>query len=57
MAVVERNAYILPDTGTAAEVNSFTPDHKPMKIKIIDAAVHYDCPYDGTTYILVIRSV
>ena len=33
MAVVERNAYILPDTGTAAEVNSFTPDNAPMTIQ------------------------
>ena len=33
MAVVERNAYILPDTGTAAEVNYFTPDNAPMTIQ------------------------
>ena len=57
MSVVGKNTYIISDIGTTAEVNSFTLDHKPMKIKIIDAAVHYDCPYDGTTYILVIRSV
>ena len=54
IAVVGINTYILSDTGTAAEVNSFTPDHAPMTIKIVDAAVYYYCSYDGTTYILVI---
>ena len=57
MAVVGKNAYILSDTGTTAEVNSFTLDHAPMTIKIVDAAVQYDCPYDRTTYILVIRNM
>ena len=56
MAVVGRNAYILSDTGTAAEVNSFNPDHAPTTIRIVDAAVQYDFPYYGTTYILVIRN-
>ena len=57
MAVLGRNAYILSDIGTPAEVNAFTSDHAPMTIKIVDAAVQYDCPYDRTTYILVIRNM
>ena len=57
MAVVERHAYILKDTRMTAEVNAFTPDHAPMKIKIVDASVQYNCLYDGTIYILVTRNV
>ena len=54
MAVVGRNTYILSDTGVTVEVNAFTPGHAPMTIKIVDAAVQYDFPYDITTYVLVI---
>ena len=54
MAVVGRNAYILSYTGATAEVNAFTPDHAEMTIQIVDAAVQYDCPYTGITYIMVI---
>ena len=57
MKVLGRNTDILSDTGTTAEVNAFTPDHAPMTIKIVDAAVQYDCPYDRTTYILLILNV
>ena len=56
MEAVGRNAYILSDTKTTAEVNAFTPVHIPMTSKIVDAAVQDDCPYDGITYILVIQN-
>ena len=32
------------------------PDYDSMQIKIVDAAVQYDCPYTGKTHILVIRN-
>ena len=35
-------------------MNAFTPDHAAMMIQMVDAAVQYDCPYTGITYILVI---
>ena len=54
MALVGRNTYILSDTGATVEVNAFTPGHAPMTIKIVDAAVQYDFPYDITIYVLVI---
>ena len=54
MAVLGRNFYILSYTRMTSEVNAFTPDHAPMTIKIVDDAVQYDFPYDGTIYILVI---
>lgn len=55
MPVVGRHAYVISDTGRTAEVNAFTPDYKAMNVRIVDAAVKYECPYDGTNYILVIR--
>lgn len=55
MPVVGRHACIISDTGKTADVNAFTPDYKSMTIPIVDAAVQYDCPYDGKTYVLVIR--
>jgi hypothetical protein len=56
MPVVGRNAYIISDTGRIADVNPFTPDYDSMQIPIVDAAVQYECPYDGQSYIFVIRN-
>jgi hypothetical protein len=56
MPVVGRNAYIISDTGRIADVNPFTPDYDSMRISIVDAAIRYDCPYDGASYILVLRN-
>ena len=56
MPVVGRHAFIISDTGRVAEVNAFTPDYDPMQLSIVNAAIKYDCPYDGQTYILVIRN-
>jgi hypothetical protein len=54
--VVGRNAYIISDMGRIADMNSFTPDYASMRISIVDAAVRYDCPYDGKTYIFVLQN-
>ncbi len=56
MPVVGRHAYIISDTGRVADVSPFTPDYSSMKIRVVDAAVQYDCQYTGTSYILVIRN-
>jgi len=56
MPVVGQNAYIISDTGRIADVNPFTPDYDSMHVSIVDAAIRYDCPYDGRSYILVIRN-
>jgi hypothetical protein len=56
MAVVGRHAFIISDSGRIADVNPFTPDYKSMQVPIVDAAVLYECPYNGTTYVLVIRN-
>jgi hypothetical protein len=57
MPVAGRHAFIISDTGRVADVNAFTSDYKPMQVSIVDAAIQYDCPYDGQTYILVIQNV
>jgi hypothetical protein len=56
MPVVGRHAFIISDTGQVAKVNAFTPDYDPMQLSTVDAAIQYDCPYDGHTYILVLRN-
>jgi hypothetical protein len=56
MPVVGRNSCIIADTGHIAEVNPFTPDYNSMQVPIVDAAIQYECPYSGTSYILVIRN-
>eukprot|EP00957_Ditylum_brightwellii_P122994 9377905-Ditylum_brightwellii.AAC.1 len=54
--VVGRHAYVISDTGRAADVSPFTPDYNSMKIKIVDAVIKYDCPYNGMSRILVVRN-
>jgi hypothetical protein len=54
MLVVGRNAYIISDTGRVADVNAFTPDCSSMRISIVDAAVGYECPYNGKSYIFLL---
>jgi hypothetical protein len=56
MPVAGRHAFIILDTRRVAYVNPFTPDYEPMQLSIVCAAIQYDCPYDGQTYILVIRN-
>jgi hypothetical protein len=56
MPVVGKFAFIISNTGRIADVKAYAPDYDTMQIPIVDAAVKYECPYDGTTYILVIRN-
>jgi hypothetical protein len=54
--VVGSETYILADLGKTLDVYPNTPDYKPMHIKMVDAAVRYESPFDGKVYILVIRN-
>ena len=56
MLLVGRHEDVFSSTGRMAYVKPYMPDYEPMKIQIIDAAVQYDCFYDGRTYILVIKN-
>ena len=57
MPVVGDNAYIIADTGKWVEVSPFSPDYEPIRVKLVDAAVLYEDPYNGEEYILVLRNV
>ena len=56
MPVVGRNTYIFRYTGKTASVSAFSPDYDPLKTKIVDAAVLYQCPYSGNASLLVIMN-
>ena len=56
MPVVGRNSFILSETGRTVNVSPFTPDYQPLVAQIVDAAIQYDDPFDGQSYILVIRN-
>jgi hypothetical protein len=56
MPVVGCNAYVISKTGRTTEVSAYSPECEPKRIELVDAAVQYDCPYNGKTYILVIRN-
>jgi hypothetical protein len=38
------------------QVNPFTPDYPALKARMVDAAIKYECPYNGNEYILIIRN-
>ena len=56
MPVVGKNAYILAEHGKTISVSPFSPDYKPLDVPMVDAAVQYDCLYEGKSVILVLRN-
>ena len=56
MPVVGTHSTIISDTGRIADVSPYTPDYKSMQVKIVDAAVRYECPYTGQEYVLLIQN-
>ena len=56
MPVVGKHAYIIAKTGKIVDVSPFTPDYKPLTVPLVDATVRYDNPYNGKSYILVLRN-
>ena len=59
MPVAGRNAYVISDTGRiASKVIPFMLNYKKStQISIVDAAVRYDCPFHGQTYLLVVQNI
>ena len=41
--------------GESVDVAPFTPDYKPIRVELVDAALKYECPYSGETKIVIIR--
>jgi hypothetical protein len=56
MPVVSSGAYILAHSGKTADISAYNPNYKSKQIPLVDAALQYNSPYDGKTYILVIRN-
>ena len=56
MPVMGRDALVVSDAGRVMEVNPFTPDYDAMKVKLVDAALKYDCPHEDKSYILLVRN-
>ena len=56
MPVVGKHAYIIAETGKKVDVSPFTPDYKPLTVPLVDATIKYDNPYNGKSYILVLRN-
>lgn len=56
MPVVGRDVLIVADVGKTVEVNPFTPDYPAMTVRLVDAALKYECPYTGVEYLLLIRN-
>ena len=50
------HAYLLDDTGKTEDVNAFTIGHKTLVIHIMDAAIKYECHYEGNEFALAIRN-
>ena len=55
MPVIGKNAYILSKIGETVDIAPVTPDYKPIRVELVDAALKYECPYSGETKILIIR--
>eukprot|EP00957_Ditylum_brightwellii_P076246 5795935-Ditylum_brightwellii.AAC.2 len=56
MPCMGRDALVLSDTGRVMEVYLFTPDYNAMKVRLVDAALKYDCPHTDKTHILLVRN-
>lgn len=56
MIVVGRNAFVVNETGKTVDVHAFSPDHPALTLKLIDAVVKYDCPYKGSSQLLLMRN-
>ena len=55
MPVIGMNAYILSKIGENVDVAPFPTDYKPISVKLVDAALKYECPYNDKVKILIIR--
>ena len=54
MLVVGQHSYIINYSGQKVDVRPFTPQYQSMEAELVDAALLYECPYEGKSHILVI---
>ena len=53
-ANIGQHSYIIYYSGQKVNVRSFTPQYRSMEAELVDAALLYECPYEGKLHILVI---
>ena len=57
MAVVGSQAFVFSTSGKTCDVQAFSKEANGMSgVHIVDAAIAYDCPFSGQTFMLVIRN-
>ena len=56
MPVVGQHSYIINHSRQKVDVRPFTPQYRSLKAELVDAALLYECPYEGKSHILVIRN-
>ena len=56
MLVVGRHSYIISYSGQKVDVRPFTPQYRSMEAELVNAALLYECPYEGKLHILLIRN-
>ena len=56
MPVVGQHSYIINYSGQKVNVRPYTPQYWSMEAELVDAALLYECPYEGKSHILIIRN-
>ena len=57
MVVVGKHSTIIARTGKSCEVQAFSSECDTLReISIVDAAVGYDCPETGKTWVLILKN-
>ena len=57
MVVVDHQMYVISHTNQFVNVQAFADEVTGLRdILVVDAAIGYNCPYSGETYILVLKN-
>ena len=56
MPVVGSDAVVLAETGKFVDVSAYSPEYPVKQVPVIDAAIQYDDPYDGSSRFLLIKN-
>ena len=54
--VVGRNLIVLAETGRFVDVSAYSPEYPVKQVPVVDAAIRYDNPYDGSSRYLLIQN-
>ena len=56
MPVVGSDNVVLVETGKFVDVSAYSPEYPVKQVLVIDAAIQYDDPYDGSSRFLLIKN-